>query len=118
MKEAEDLIVQVKEMRKMVLGTEHPDTLTSMRNLALMLQDQGRWKDAEELFVHVVEKRRILGTKHSGTLTSMANLAHTYYPQGHRSKAIYVMADAARYCIEELGVDHPDTKNAVSTLQE
>jgi hypothetical protein len=41
-KEAEELEVQVTETFKRVLGEEHPDTLTSMANLALTYRDQGR----------------------------------------------------------------------------
>jgi Tetratricopeptide repeat len=32
------------ELRGMVLGKEHPDTLASMNNLALVLRDQSRRK--------------------------------------------------------------------------
>jgi hypothetical protein len=32
------------ETRKRVLGVEHPDTLTSMGNLASTYKNQGRWK--------------------------------------------------------------------------
>ena len=39
------------EMSKRVLGQGHPDTLASMANLAPMYRNQGRWKEAEELFV-------------------------------------------------------------------
>ena len=50
-----------------VLGVEHPDTLTSMGNLALLYKDQGRWKEAEELKVHVVEALlRVLGALRRG----------------------------------------------------
>jgi hypothetical protein len=34
---------------------EHPDTLTSMGNLALTYWNQGRWKEAKELGVEVME---------------------------------------------------------------
>ena len=62
-----------------VLGQEHPSTLTSMGNLASTYQNQGRWKEAEELFVQVMETfKRVLGQEHPHTLTSMANLASTY----------------------------------------
>lgn len=37
------------ETRKRVFGEEHPDTLTSMVNLALTYQNLGRWVEAEEL---------------------------------------------------------------------
>lgn len=32
-----------------VLGMDHPSTLTSVSNLALVLQDQGKFKQAEEI---------------------------------------------------------------------
>jgi len=48
-KEAEELFVQVMETSKRVLGDEHPDTLTSMNNLASTYRKQGRWKEAEEM---------------------------------------------------------------------
>ena len=46
------------ETRKRVLGQEHPDTLTSMANLASTYRSQGRWKEAEELEVQVMEARK------------------------------------------------------------
>ena len=47
-----------------------------MANLASTFWNQGRWKEAEELFVQVMETRkRVLGAEHPSTLTSMANLA-------------------------------------------
>jgi hypothetical protein len=40
---------------------------------------KGRWKEAEEQEVQVVEMRkRTLGQEHSGTLASTADLALTY----------------------------------------
>jgi Tetratricopeptide repeat len=43
-----------------VLGEEHPDTLTSMNNLASTYRDQGRWKEAEELEVWLMVFVRLL----------------------------------------------------------
>ncbi|KAK4172406.1 hypothetical protein QBC36DRAFT_390435 [Triangularia setosa] len=45
-KEAKKLFVQVMETRKTKLGTDHPDTLTSMNNLACTWKSQGRHSDA------------------------------------------------------------------------
>ncbi|PIG69514.1 hypothetical protein AARAC_012044 [Aspergillus arachidicola] len=56
--DAEELQVQVVETRKQVLGPEHPNTLTSMANLALTYRNQGRWKEAEELGAQVTETRK------------------------------------------------------------
>jgi hypothetical protein len=43
----------------------------------------GRWREAEELFVQVMQTRkRVLEEEHPSTLTSIANLASTYRNQG------------------------------------
>jgi hypothetical protein len=82
-KDAEVLDVVVMEKRKQLLGEDHPNTLTSMSNLASTYRNQGRWKDAEVLEVVVMEKRKqLLGEDHPHTLTIMANLASTYRSQG------------------------------------
>ena len=52
--EAEQLEVQVMDMRKRLLGPDHPHTLTSMANLASTYSDQGRWNEAEQLQVQVM----------------------------------------------------------------
>jgi hypothetical protein len=57
-KEAETLEVVVMEKRKQVLGDDHPDTLTSMENLASTYWNQGRWKEAEMLEMMVIEKTK------------------------------------------------------------
>ena len=56
----EELKVQVMDMRKKLLGAEHPDTLTSMGNLASTHRNQGRWNEAEKLFLHVMDMRKKL----------------------------------------------------------
>jgi hypothetical protein len=45
--EAETMHRQELELARKVLGREHPETLTSMDNLALMLSDQGKHEKAE-----------------------------------------------------------------------
>jgi hypothetical protein len=46
------------EICSRVLGEEPPSTLTSMGNLASTYRNQGRWKEAEELKVHVMDTQR------------------------------------------------------------
>ena len=48
---AEQLEVQVVDMRKKLLGTEHANTLISIANLVATYGKQGRWNEAEELGV-------------------------------------------------------------------
>ncbi|KAN0071449.1 hypothetical protein V8E54_010045, partial [Elaphomyces granulatus] len=53
---------------------EHPDTLISMGQLALIYENQGRWTEAEKLFVQVMEtEKTVLGPKHPNeSLESLA----------------------------------------------
>lgn len=57
-----------------MLGVENPETLVSMSDPALILFNQGRWKDAEEIGMQVMETRKkVLGLEHSNMLMSMGN---------------------------------------------
>ena len=59
-------------------GTKHPSTLTSIANLAVTYSEQGKYDEAEELQLKVLDlHRKMLGPEHPNTLTSMANLAET-----------------------------------------
>jgi hypothetical protein len=70
------------------LGPDHTSTLQIFNNLGNLYKDQGRWKEAEDLEVVVMETRkRVSGQEHSHTLTSMAHLASTYRNQGRWKEA-------------------------------
>ena len=63
-------------LREKALGPEHPDTLTSMDNLALVLRRQGKYEAAEEMHRRALQlTEKVLGPEHPSTLTSMDNLA-------------------------------------------
>jgi tetratricopeptide (TPR) repeat protein len=47
--EAEEMSRQALGLKEKVLGKEHPSTLTSMNNLALVYRNGGRWDEAEKL---------------------------------------------------------------------
>jgi hypothetical protein len=102
-----------------VLGDEHPDTLTSMANLASTYTNQGRWKEAEELFVQVMETRkRVLGEEHPDTLSNMNNLAFTWKEHGRDAEAIELMEKCLFLRASVLGVDHPNTLSSAAALIE
>ena len=100
-----------------LLGDEHPDTLTSMANLASTYWNQGRWKEAEELEVQVMETRkRVLGEEHPSTITSMANLASTYRNEGRWKEAEELFAQVMVTSKRVLGDEHPDTLTNMANL--
>jgi tetratricopeptide (TPR) repeat protein len=115
--EAEELFVQVMETSSMVLGKEHPVTLTSISNLASTYREQGRWKEAEELEVQVMETRkRVLGDEHPDTLTSMANLAYTLESQSRHKEARALIDLCFQSRRKVLGEQHPATQSSLRAL--
>jgi tetratricopeptide (TPR) repeat protein len=113
------MFVQVMETCKTKLGAYHPDTLTSMVNLASRYRKQGRWEEVESLEVQVMEARkRVLGEEHPSTLTSMANLAHTWKSQDRLEDALDLMKTCFHQQQQVLGRDHPDTVSTLSILTE
>jgi len=75
------------DLHKKVLGPEHPDTLTSMNNLAVTYSKQGKHNEAGELQLKVLDLcKKVLGTEHPDTLVSMSNLATIYSNQGKHNE--------------------------------
>ena len=116
-KHAEQLRDQVLEMRKKLLGAEHPDTLTTMSNLASTYSNQGKWNEAEQLKVQVLDMRRkLLGAEHPDTLTSMSKLASTYSDQGKWNEAEHLNVQVLDMRKKLLGAEHPGTLISMSNL--
>ncbi|KAL9561423.1 hypothetical protein ACKAV7_014778 [Fusarium commune] len=114
---AENLSRKAVNTRSKVLGEEHPDTLTSMANLASTYWNQRRWKEAEELQVAVLEtSKRTLGEEHPNTLTSMANLASTYWNQRRWKEAEELQVAVLETSKRTLGEEHPDTLTSMANL--
>jgi hypothetical protein len=67
----------------------------------MTVHEDGRWREAKDLFVQAMETRkRVLGEEHPSTLTSIANLASTYGNQGRWKEA----------------EEHPDTLTSMINL--
>jgi tetratricopeptide (TPR) repeat protein len=114
---AEELLVQAVKTSKELLGAEHPDTLTSIANLASTFRKQGRWKEAEELDLQVIEtSKRVLGAEHPDTLSSIANLASTFEDQGRWKEAEELELQVIETRKRVLGAEHPDTLMSMSNL--
>jgi Tetratricopeptide repeat len=65
-REAEELQAKEFEICQKVLGEEHPDTLTSMANLAFIFKGQGRNEEAMALMKDCTRMRKqVLGSRPS-----------------------------------------------------
>lgn len=109
-KDAEESNLRAIEQRKGMLGSEHPDTLSSMMELALVYRGQGRWRTAVELAVNVLETQRtILGCNHTATISTMRHLASWYSEHGRLPDAAALYAEIVESMQEVYGGGHPQT---------
>ena len=117
LKDAERLERRSWNILKRTLGVEHPDTLTSMHNLASTYFRQGKFQEAVDLEEKVLEAtRRTLGVEHRDTLTSMNNLALTYCNQGKFQEAVDLQEKVLEARRRTLGVEHPDTLTSMNNV--
>lgn len=108
--EVEPLYQKSLELRRLLLGEEHPAVAASLNNLALLYESQGRYSEAEPLYQKSLELRqRLLGEEHPDVATSFNNLAALYYYQGKYSEAEPLYLQALDICEQTLGINHPNT---------
>ena len=110
-KPVEALIYSIKafELRQQWLGADHPDTLTSMNNLASTYSALGQHDKALAMNDKVLAARQTkLGADHPDTLTSMRNLAITYTALGQHDKALAMNEKVLAARQTKLGADHPN----------
>ncbi|WP_442941785.1 tetratricopeptide repeat protein [Nostoc sp.] len=56
-------------LRRKLLGKEHPDVAHSLKNLAALYCDQGRYSEAELLYIQALDIfERRLGANHPNTV--------------------------------------------------
>jgi tetratricopeptide (TPR) repeat protein len=115
--EAEPYFLQALHIYQTQLGEAHPDTATSLDNLAALYQFQGRYSKAEPYFLqalHIYQTQ--LGEAHPDTATSLNNLAALYQFQGRYSEAELYFLQALQIRQTQLGEAHPDTAGSLSNL--
>jgi eukaryotic-like serine/threonine-protein kinase len=89
---SEQLLTQVLDARRGILGPDHPDTLITWDQLAVCLQYEGKFAQAEEAFLAVLDAfRRTRGEDDPLTLTTANNLTVLWNHQGKNDKAVDLM---------------------------
>jgi tetratricopeptide (TPR) repeat protein len=88
-----------------------------VRKCALTLFSDGRYNEAEEHFVHVMEAdKKELGADHPDTLISISNVAATYRNQGRWEAAEELDVQVMETTKKKLGADHIDTLISMANL--
>jgi tetratricopeptide (TPR) repeat protein len=91
-------------------GTNHPDTLRSMNNLANSYRDLGREAEALKLHQETLDLRKAtLGPEHPDTLITMNNVAFGLATANRFDEAIQLAQETLTLRAKTLGSDHPHT---------
>jgi tetratricopeptide (TPR) repeat protein len=118
--EAEPLYLRTLEIRKRVLGEEHPDTLGTIANLGLLYNSTARYEDAAAMFeTSLPITRRVLGVHHPITGFAMEGLATAYEALGRRDDALPLFRELLELrtaAAEQPDADANTLNNAAWTL--
>ena len=91
---------------------------TSLNNLAGLYDSQGRYEDAEPLYLQALEMtRKLLGQEHPYVASSLNNLAGLYKSQGRYEDAEPLYLQALEIAQAVLGENHPTTKTIQNNLE-
>ncbi|PPJ64013.1 tetratricopeptide repeat protein, partial [Cuspidothrix issatschenkoi] len=93
------------------------DVATSLNNLAGLYDSQGRYNDAEPLYLQSLDiRKRQLGDDHPDVATSLNNLAGLYDSQGRYNDAEPLYLQSLDIRKRQLGNDHPDVATSLNDL--
>jgi tetratricopeptide (TPR) repeat protein len=115
---ARPLLKRALAIREKVLGPEHPDTATSLNNLAfLLIAAQGDLTQAKPLYERALAIReKVLGPEHPDTAASLNNLATLLRDQRDLVGARPLFERALAILEKVLGPEHPNTNRARRNL--
>jgi tetratricopeptide (TPR) repeat protein len=100
-----------------IRGLGHPDTATSLNNLARLLQAQGNLRRARPHFERALAIReKMLGPEHLATAQSLNNLACLVEAQGDLVRARSLFERALAIHEKTLGPEHLATAQSLSNL--
>jgi CHAT domain-containing protein/tetratricopeptide (TPR) repeat protein len=114
---SEPQTLQALEIRRRVLGEEHPDFAASLSSLAELYRSMGNYEAAEPLYLQALEiRRRVLGEEHPDFAASLNNLAELYRSIGNYAAAEPLYLQALEIRRRVLGEEHPAFATSLNNL--
>ncbi|WNZ46808.1 tetratricopeptide repeat protein [Leptolyngbya boryana CZ1] len=112
------MIAHLQEAMKRLARPEQAlDLATCLNWVARLYYEQGRYGEAEPLYVRSLSIReQQLGTDHPDVASSLDNLALLYKWQGHYSEAEPLFVRSLSIREQQLGTDHPDVAGSLNNL--
>jgi serine/threonine protein kinase len=115
--QAEKLQTRALDIRRRVLGPEHPDTLRSMTDVGKILAVLGHKEEAQKMLADALSlDRRVLGNEHPETLRCMNTFAYLLTVQDRIAEAGNLYRQAMELRRRVLGPEHPDTLATMGNL--
>ena len=115
--EAEPLYVRALKIREQQLGPDHPDTATSLNNLASLYYAQDKYEQAESLQRQaLLIREQALGPDYPDTAVSLGMLAQSYIAQSKYTEAEPLLQRAMAIFEQKLGPQHPHTAICIIAL--
>jgi tetratricopeptide (TPR) repeat protein len=116
-REAQVLLEKVLEVRRKVLGAEHPDIAQGCNDIAFNLDGQERYGEAEEFYRKALAVcRNTLGEDNLHTAQTYHNAAWNLNAQGKYREAAEGYRKALEVRRKVLGEDHPDTATSYGSV--
>ncbi|KAL2808184.1 hypothetical protein BJX63DRAFT_424818 [Aspergillus granulosus] len=103
--------------KEKALGPDHTSTLDTVHNLGLLYSNQGKLKEAEELYQRALSGyEKALGPDHTSTLITANNLGLLYSDQGKLKEAEELYQRALSGYEKTLGAHHSTTRMVANRL--
>ncbi|PGH19355.1 hypothetical protein AJ80_03995 [Polytolypa hystricis UAMH7299] len=107
------------ELWKIIYGTNHPDSITTMNNAAVMLQSLKKYPDSRKWFeASLTVCESLFGKQSVNTATILFQLAQALALDQDSKAAVNRMRDAYNIFLNELGTEDRNTKEAESWLEQ
>jgi tetratricopeptide (TPR) repeat protein len=106
--EAEHLFQGAITIKEQTLGANHWDVASSLRGLAALYRQQGRYEQAEHLQRALSIREQCLGSEHPDVAEILKELALLYLAQGRYTEAEVLLQRALTLVEQGLGREHPD----------
>ena len=108
---------EVADIRKRILGEQHPAYASSLHNLALLHMRLGEYVRAERLYIEAQNVlKRSVGEKHFDYATSLQNLALLYSSMGDYVRAESYFVQSHEILKQALGERHPSYATSLINL--
>ncbi|QGA13178.1 hypothetical protein EYB26_000825 [Talaromyces marneffei] len=107
------------DLWKIIYGPNHPDSITTMNNAAVMLQHLKRYSDSRKWFeASLTVCEELFGRQSVNTATILFQLAQALALDQDSKAAVNRMRDAYNIFLAELGPEDRNTKEAESWLEQ